>query len=298
MSITHPKISIVILAGKNRKAELLRCLRTIYLSTYKNFEVIVVDNSCNSELSIDINRTFSKVKIIKMLINTGIYGFNIGFANSKGDYLLGIDDDCGIRKDTLRNVVKVYKHKPSYVAVISSNIYNPLYKYYITQNYVDKDIKNLYSFADGGSVFKKEIFEKVGYYDNDFFCWQHNDDLAIRMLNKGYKINFEKTIIIDHYEKKRTFRPDFAYLSFRNFVWFNIKHFSPFFWPLLFFRNIVSFVRLPLIQKTPLACLYSLLGYLTGIITCYKAFKKREVVSLGVQKKFLKYYLFNEHLQD
>ncbi len=295
-SLKNPLISIIILAGPNRRDELIRNINSIFQSSYKNYEVIVINNSGDPSLLEFIKIKFPSVKTIDLIQNTGIYGFNVGFANASGDYILGIDDDCGLRKDTLFNVTKIFETKPKEVLLITSNIYNPLYNYYYEE--AKKDIINRYSFADGATVFKKEAFKKIGYYDSDFFCWQHSDDYSIRLLNKGYKINFAPEIIIDHYEQKRGLRKNRAYLDLRNSAWFNLKHFSLFFLPILIIRNLISLLRLPFRHKSALALLYGLSGYITGWLTLYIPLKKRSVVSFDLQIKFLKYYLINQHPED
>lgn len=295
MSINKPLISVVIPAGLSREKELIRCLSSIYKSSYKNYEIIVVNNSTNSDLLVKINKIYPKVKTIELIVNTGIYGFNVGFANAQGDYILGIDDDCGLRKNTLENIVKTFKIKPKNVLVIAGYLYNPIYKFFYESQ--KSNMTNRFSFADGGSAYKRELFQKVGYFDHDFFCWQHSDDLAIRLLNRGYKINFEKSVVIDHYEQKRGLRPIRAFLDSRNAVWFNLKHFSFFMIPFLIFRNLISISLLPIKQKSLRAFFIGVVGYITGWLTFYKPLKNRHVVSFDLQKKFLRYYLFNTHPQ-
>lgn len=290
-----PLISIIILAGINRRKELFRCLDSIYESSYKNFEIIVLNNSTDPDLITQLNKNYPDVRTIELIINTGIYGFNVGFANAKGDYILGIDDDCGLRKNTLQNIVDIYASKQKEVKVITTKIYNPLYKFFYEE---DKDaIINRYSFADGASVFKREVFEELGYYDETFFCWQHSDDFSIRLLSKGYKIHFDKNIIIDHYMVNVGLRKIRAYLDMRNSVWFNLKHFSLIMLPLLIARNLVSLIRLPIRHRSLVALIYGLTGYTKGWLTFYIPLKKRHVAPFELQKKFLKYYLFNQHPQ-
>lgn len=288
----NPLISVVILAGPNRKKELYRNIRSIKLSTYRHFEIVVVDNSGTRELSEDIRKDHPDITVIDMTINSGIYGFNVGFANAKGRYILGIDDDCAVRKDTLEQIKETFAHASKSVAVISCNIFNPLYNEYCEKSKIDKNITWLYSFADGAVVFKREIFEKVGYYDENFFFMGHSDDLAIRILKAGYKIYFGKNIWIDHYQKTKTFRnKSVAFLTFRNAAWFNLKHFSLRYLPILLVRNSISFILLPFKQKSLIASLYGLTGYMSGWLTFYIAWKKREVAPQKIQKNFIIYYL-------
>jgi GT2 family glycosyltransferase len=147
--------------------------------------------------------------------------------------------------------------------------------------------------ADGATAFKREVFQRVGYYDDNFFCWQHGPDLSIRMLGAGYKIRFGDKIVIDHFEKHVGFRPLRAFYDFRNLAWLNIKHFSLVLLPLLLLRNFVSLCALPFRQKSLRAPLHGLAGYVVGWATFLTPLRKRRVPSFAVQKKFLLHFVFN-----
>ena len=289
-------VSVVIVAGPKRVRELIRCLRSIKRSTYKNYEVIVVDNSQNPHLVKKVKAKFPTVRLIVMPDNTGILGFNIGFANARGKYILALDDDCTIRPDTLENIAKIFPKKPKKVAVLSTNIYEVPSKRFIYQNYLKENITNLY-IAANMAVFRREIFTKVGYYDSNFFLWVHEDDLSIRILDAGCQIHFEPQIVVDHYltsKARRGVRPHLLFYWPRNLAWFNIKHFSVYFWPLLILRNLVSLFLAPLKRRSLLVLPYVLVGYLAGWLTFYIPFKKRKVVNPKLEKKFLKFYLFDK----
>lgn len=289
----EPLISVVTVFSPKRTRELSRLIQSIRKSIYKKYEVIVVDNSQNSHLSSTITSKFPGIRLIVMPHNTGVLGFNIGFANAKGEYVLALDDDCTIRPDTLKNIAKVFPKKPKRIGVLSTNIYEPPTKRYIYQNYLQNKIVNLYTAANM-AVFRREIFAKVGYYDPDFFLWVHEDDLSLRILNKGYKICFDPRIVVNHYLKKnRPFRKSMAYFLSRNLVWFNIKHFSLRFWPLLIIRNLGTILLMPLKRRSLFALIYAVTGYVMGWLTFFVPLKKRKVVKPSLQKKFLKFYLFN-----
>ncbi|MEM4271313.1 MAG: glycosyltransferase [Candidatus Pacearchaeota archaeon] len=195
-------ISIVILIGPNRGKELFKAIRSVLNSTYKNYELILVDNSSNLELKNEILNKFSSVKLYTMPFNTGMVGYSIGFAKVKGKYILALDDDCTIEKNTLEKIVLAFNNLPQKVGIIATNVYNPIRKYFYYSKYVRENTRTIYTFPGGASAFKKEIFDKIGYYDNDFFCWLHEDDLAIRLINSGYEIYFDKNIIINHHDSE------------------------------------------------------------------------------------------------
>ncbi len=293
-----PLISIIIPAGPNRREELFRCISSIRTSSYKNYEIIVVNNSGRDGLMKEVHAAFPEVRPIELLINTGIYGFNVGFANAKGEYILGIDDDCGVRTDTLQQIRDCFAKKPDHVGVVTANIYNPLYKRWCMEPLVEHKIVNLCCFADGASVFRREVFQKAGYYDEAFFCWQHGADLSIRVLEAGYKIHFDKNIIIDHYEKQVGFRKNRAYFDLRNLAWFNVKNFSIVFFPILIARNMLSLCALPFKHRSIVALFYGLAGYVMGWLTMGIPLRKRRAASFVIQKTFVRHFVFGQHSEQ
>jgi hypothetical protein len=286
-------ISIVIVAGLDRKKELLYCLKTVYKSTYKNFEVLLIDNSTDPSLIPDVMKAYNETRCFRMPQNTGIFAYNVGFANAKGEYILIIDDDCSILPETLENIEKSFKKKQKNVGVLVTNVFNPLTKIWSTDFFNKRNSVEISSFA-GATVFRREVLEKVGYFDADFFCWFHETDLCLRVLDHGYKVHYEKNIIVYHHQKVIPFRPNMLYYIYRNIVLFNIKHFSPGYLILLTLRDIVSVIFAPIKHRNINVLPYVVMGYLNGWANVYAAFKKRSPVKKHIQRTFIEAYVFGK----
>lgn len=282
-------ISVVILTCAGRKKELFRCLNSIKKSSYQNIETLVVANTCSSTLVKEIKLQFPKVKIILLPANTGCFGFSVGYTNAKGKYILSLDDDTSIKPNTIKKIINAFEKKPKNVGVVSITAYNPKSKHYYFSS-----VNGFTGFQAGGAVFKKELFEKIGYYDEDFFLWGEEDDLALRILNSGYQIDSEKTIVINHYEKREGLRKKQIFFNARNKAWLNIKHFSLIFIPLIILRDLVWILLLPFRKKSFKALYFGIKGYVFGWLTFWIPLKKRKAVSLKIQKRFLKFYLFSD----
>ncbi|MBU1200209.1 glycosyltransferase [Patescibacteria group bacterium] len=290
--MTCPLISIVTVASPHRTRSLIRLINSVYQSTYKNFEIIVVDNSLNPHLASTIKTRFPKITFIIMPQNTGMLGFNIGYINAQGKYILSLDDDSGIRKHTLQKIVTCFQNQPSKTAVLSLTRFNPLTNSFYAEAQTNQRKAHILNFSTGACVFRKKAFKKIGYYDQDFFCWIHEDDFGLRTLNQNLSISFQKDIVVDHFEKpSATLRKNLIILSARNKVWLNLKHFSAKFIPLLIARDLIWILLLPLRRRSIKALFYGLSGYLSGWLNPFPALKKRQVVNPKLQKIFLKQYL-------
>lgn len=106
-----PLVSIVI-PTYSRKEMCLRLLKSIFISTYKKIEVIVIDDASPDNTKEFIQNKYSKkpnLKIFKNKENLFTAGSrNEGQARAKGELILFIDDDNVIDKYMIEEMVKVF----------------------------------------------------------------------------------------------------------------------------------------------------------------------------------------------
>ncbi|MDO8657201.1 MAG: glycosyltransferase [Candidatus Levybacteria bacterium] len=296
MEKKNPLVSVVILAGPNTnnlegQRIFFNCLKAVCKSSYKNIEIIIVDNNCPLSVSEESKKRHPQVHIIRLSTNTGMYAYNVGFMNSRGKYILGLDDDCIVKKDTISKVVDCFEKNDKKIGAICLNAYDVMEKYYFFNQYLKLSMKNVFIFATGTVAFRKEALLRVGYYDKDFFCWVVEDDLGIRLLQAGYKIYFDKNNIIYHYSQNNPgVRKRKIFLTMRNRAWFNIKHISWYYFPLFVAKDIVWFF-LYLFNGSFRKLFWGITGYAAGYISFVTPIFKRKVVSSNIQKAYLKYFL-------
>ena len=286
-------ISIVIVFSQDRKKELTRCLDSIKSSTISPKETLVINNANNPELVEEFEKKYQFVRFIHLPSNTGIFAWNVGFANASGKYILCLDDDCELRPDTLTGIVNTLRDLSHRVGALALNMYHPKDNFYPFGDFKKLHGRNVYVFYAGAVVFRKSIFEKTGYYDEDFFNWFYETDFVVRILNAGYTIQFDKTVS-HHYAKVVDDRPKAIFLTFRNIAWFNVKYFSLFFLPFLMLRNLITLVHLP-VKLGLILGIYALFGYVVGWLTLFRPLRKRKLAAFSIQKKFLSYYILNKN---
>ena len=92
--MNYPLVSVII-PNYNKEKFLSKCIKSVLMQTYQNFEIIVVDNFSDDK-SMEILRSFSdtRIRLIEFQ-NNGIIGAsrNIGIEKSKGLYLAFLDSD-------------------------------------------------------------------------------------------------------------------------------------------------------------------------------------------------------------
>lgn len=229
----YPLLSVVILTW-NRKNDLKYTLNKVFEQDYPNFEVVVVDNGSKDETVDMIKKEFPKIKLIVLPDNTGIYGINVGCANTKGKYIIIQDNDAfPIENNTYSKIVEEFE-KNENLAIISC----------LVINYFSKDIENIplvvrgsikanginnyinypyMNFHGAGVGWRKSIVEKFGYYDKKLFLYANEMDLAARILNGGYELKYFSNIRFyhKHSTKARISRNIIKYMQINLIGWAN-----------------------------------------------------------------------------
>ncbi len=102
---TQPLISVII-PVYNREKYIKSCLENIINQSYKNLEIIVV-NDGSSDKSVEIINQYPVVKLVEHKENQGLSeARNTGIDNAKGKYIHFMDDDDAINSTFYENLVK------------------------------------------------------------------------------------------------------------------------------------------------------------------------------------------------
>lgn len=108
--MNQPLVSIII-PTHNRKDMLLRLLKSILASTYKNIEIIIVDDTSSDGTFEYIKSKFvgnPKLKIHRNKKNLfAAASRNIGADKAIGEFIFFIDDDNVVTTDLISNLVKI-----------------------------------------------------------------------------------------------------------------------------------------------------------------------------------------------
>ena len=81
----NKKLVSIIIRTKNEERWITPCLESIFNQTYKNLEVIIVDN-CSSDKTIEKAKQYKISKILKIKNFLPGKAINLGIKNSKGEY--------------------------------------------------------------------------------------------------------------------------------------------------------------------------------------------------------------------
>lgn len=226
-------ISIVILTY-NRQEVLQENLTKISRQTYKDKEVIVVDNG-DSENTRSVLRQYNKdVVYLPMQSNIACAGRNAGIKYAKGDIIVTLDDDVIFTNDSdLASIDKFFRERRDIDVlnfkivfeddhkIIPFNWYHP--RGY--RKYGDTEFETDY-IGEGAVAFRKSVFGKAGYYPEEFFLAHEGPDLAYRIIDAGFTIWYSPEIAVSH-KVDRRHRPGWrnSYYDTRNQIWLGVRNY-------------------------------------------------------------------------
>lgn len=198
------KISIII-PVYNSSFTLKECLDSIFSSTFKDYEVIVVSGNSTDD-SIKIAKQF-KIKIIELPENKGpALARNKGFQVAQGDIILFLDSDVILNKNSLSLIIDkfsltevnaiqgIYSHEPNY-KYLATQFYQSYLCYYVWP----ENKKYASTLVTGCFAIRKEIFNKFGGFDVNIENASCEDEkFGYSLIEKGYKILILRDLQVVH----------------------------------------------------------------------------------------------------
>jgi GT2 family glycosyltransferase len=220
----NPFVSIVTLNwnGLDVTLEFLESMRN---STYKNYEIIVVDNGSTIDPTEKIMAgNYYNTKVVKSPVNLGSAGGNnLGMRHSHPDYdfCFQVNNDAEITPDLIEKCLEPFYEDPKIGAVCPKIRFhhNPTVIQYAGFNKMSMltgkttavgslevdnrqhDVSGYTHAAHGCAMMvKREVIEKVGMMAEKFFVYYDESDWSARMIKAGYKIYYQAKGLCFHKE--------------------------------------------------------------------------------------------------
>ena len=224
-----PKLSIVFLNYNRLKETRYTLAKISHLIEHRNdIEVIAIDNGSQDGTGAFL-QTFSWVRVISLPTNTGIAGYNEGFKQTKGEYILVLDDDSHpVDSITLDRIIQCLDTR-SDIGVVACRIESLAGKQIFSWHLPKNDAPGpSMAFVGCGFAIRRDLFEKIGWYPAEFFLYQNEIEVAIRVMRQKYKIHYDPNCRVVHRESS-TGRTKWrqVYYPTRNTIWV-IRRYFPF----------------------------------------------------------------------
>lgn len=189
---TRPIVSAII-TTYNSAGTLERLLISLKQQTYKNLEIVVVDNNSKDE-TVQIAKKYTK-----LVFNKGPERSdqrNFGVEKSHGSYLLILDSDMEMTPKVVGECVELFESKdPSLGGIIipEQSVGNG---FWTQAKIFEREINRGYDYFEAARFYPKTIFNKYKGYDTELIGPEDWD--LPRRVAKDYRIVRISSLILHH----------------------------------------------------------------------------------------------------
>ena len=224
----EPLVSIII-PNKDAKTDLEKCIRSVKeKSSYKNYEILIVENNSETEEIFAYYKELSKDPAIRLLKWKKEFNYsainNFAAKKARGEYLLFLNNDTEvITEDWIQELLGICQRQGT--GAVGARLY---YGDHTIQHagtvigiggiaghmfvnlpgertgYMHKAalIQDLSAVTAACMLVKREAFEEVGGFEEQLSVAFNDVDLCLRLREKGYLVVYDPYAELYHYESK------------------------------------------------------------------------------------------------
>ena len=207
------KVTVLMSEYNTKENELRSSIESILNQTYKNFELLIIDD-CSDKKSTDIIKSYkdNRIKLIHNEKNLGLAkSLNKGIDLIDTDYIIRMDTDDIAKKDRIEKQIKfAYEHPEYSIIAGNANYFNENGIFKTTKILGEKHKEDFIKgtpFIHPTMLIKTKDIKAIGGYPN---CRRGQDyAMAMEMYANGYKGYVMEDILIDYrmntagYKKKK-----------------------------------------------------------------------------------------------
>ncbi len=243
-----PFVSIIVLSWNNIEST-TSCLESLKKLSYKNKEIIFVDNG-STDGSKEFLSKQKNIRYVDLPKNLGFTGGHIeGLKHAEGQFIAIINNDLLIDDSWIEKCLETFSRQKD-AAAVGGRSYawdgkekNPK-KVGAFSSFQEVDSLGGYTKTllngeyerpvDGISgaalMIKKDIIDKVGYLDDTFFAYYEETDLIARFIRAGYRAYYNPEAIVWHEVAGSSKGGEesyfYLYMMHRNRYMFGLKNFD------------------------------------------------------------------------
>ena len=210
------KVTVVI-PNYNGRKYLDDCLKSLYKQTFKDFCVVVIDNGSSDNSSDYIKTNYPQVKLVELDTNIGFAGaVNIGIRQALSRYVFLLNNDTICDERALEYLVSFMEKKDNVFAaqakmlqVSNTDLIDDGGDFYCAlgwaftpwkdkKSHVLSSRKELTSACAGAAIYRRDIFDKIGLFDEEHFCYLEDVDIGYRARLSGYSNVVEPDALVYH----------------------------------------------------------------------------------------------------
>ncbi len=275
----NPKVSIIIVNWNGGKV-FEDCLRSVKGLKYPNFELIIFDNG-----STDGTQKYATLRSKENLGFVG--GNNKGVKIATGKYILLLNNDTKVPAYLLNVLINKMENDKN-IGILQPKIYLMDKPGYLDNagsflntlgfgnhwGFMEKDRKEfdkereIFSAKGACLMTRKEIVDKIGLFDEDYFAYFEESDFCWRVWMSGWRVLYYPKTFIYHklgFTSNKLSMLNLSFHSLKNRIQSFIKNFE--------FSNLFFYLSIHLLVLTCLMLVYLLELRLEKALMVIKAFQ-------------------------
>jgi N-acetylglucosaminyl-diphospho-decaprenol L-rhamnosyltransferase len=243
-------LSIVIITWKMKNL-LKSCLDSIYKYTKGvKFEIILIDNKSDDGTVEMIEKDFPEIRLVKNESNRGVApARNQGLGLVKGKYILILDADIELIEDSISQLFD-YMEKNSSCGLVGSKLVDPnglcqysckrfptflslVYRrfehldfvrnsrtlqFHIMKEWDHNSISDVDYLIGACQFFRKDVIDKIGFYDQNIFYGPEDIDFCLRIWKAGWSVVYYPLTSMIHREQRITKKKLISVLTIKHLL--------------------------------------------------------------------------------
>ena len=211
----------IIIPNYNGVKHLKVCFESLRNQTYNDLKVCLVDNNSSDGSRKFTKEYFPEIEILSLDSNTGFAkavnaGIKHSLKNKHIEYIVLLNNDIECDKNFLNELINGFKSDDTGSAA------GKMLNYYerdvidnagdfikkrgspYARGYSEKDLGQydkeefIWGACAGAAIYKRDVFEKVGFFDEDFFAYYEDVDFSFRMQLLGYRCYYNPKAVCYH----------------------------------------------------------------------------------------------------
>lgn len=194
----------VVIPNYNGMKYIDNCIRSLYRGT-KIPDVILVDNGSQDGSKELVREKYGKVRIIEFEENTGFScAVNAGIRAASTEYVLLLNNDTKVDEKMVENMEKALEREPKafsagarMIRMDAPKLLDGAGDLYCALGWAfargkDKPFDGyekscrIFSACAGAAIYRREVFEKIGFFDENHFAYLEDTDIGYRANIYGY----------------------------------------------------------------------------------------------------------------
>ncbi len=218
----------VLIVNYNGGEKVVEAVESLYKFLKVNFEIIVVDNFSNDGSDERLLEKFGENKNFKLINSHENLGFgranNLAAKNSSGKYLLLFNNDAFLKDYSINKLIE-FSIKSNYRGIIAPVVLNPdgtiqkswgrgfgimsefFEKYFgkievklYKRKFLKEELLPFFWVSGVCFLVKREIFFKIGGFDENYFIYIEDVDFCKRLRDEGFNVLVYTKAFVYHYK--------------------------------------------------------------------------------------------------